>query len=95
MSRLVDLDAARAARAEATAEAPIVRFGGVDYQLPVELPWAMVEAAASGDASGLVDAVKQLLGEQWGDFQASGPSIADMRILIEHVANLYGVDPGK
>ena len=95
MSRLIDLDAARAARAEATEEAPVVRFGGTDYTLPVELPWAMVEAAASGDTAGLVSAVKMLLGNQWETFEAAQPSVADMRILSEHVATLYGVDSGK
>lgn len=95
MSRVIDLDAARAARAEANAEPPVVRFGGVDYTLPVELPWAMVEAAAGGDANGLVSAVKLLLGNQWAAFDAHSPSVADMRTLIEHVATLYGIDPGK
>lgn len=95
MTRIIDLDAARAARAEANGEAPIVRFGGVDYVLPVELPWAMVEAAASGDAGGLVQAVKLLLGDQWATFEAEQPSISDMRILVENVAELYGVDSGK
>jgi hypothetical protein len=95
MSRVIDLDAARAARAEANAEAPVVRFGGVDYTLPVELPWAMVEAAASGDAGGLVTAVKLLLGDQWETFESAQPSIGDLRILVEGVAELYGVDSGK
>lgn len=95
MSRVVDLDAARAARAEATAEAPVVVFGGVQYTLPVELPWAMVEAAASGDAAGLVNAVKLLLGSQWAAFEAAQPSISDMRVLVESVAPLYGVDQGN
>lgn len=93
--RLIDLDAARAARSEATADAPRVLFGGTEYTLPVELPWAIVEAAASGSGEGLITAVKLLLGDQWAAFETAGPSVSDMRVLIEHVATLYGVDSGK
>jgi len=93
--RHFDLDAVRAARAEAQAEAPAVTFGGKEYQLPTEMPWAVVEAAASGDATGVVEAVKALLGDQWEDFASHGLSVADMIDLMEHIGALYGGEPGK
>lgn len=93
--RHFDLDAVRAARAEAQADAPVVTFGGKEYQLPAEMPWSVVEAAASGDAAGVVQAVKALLGDQWEDFASHGLSVADMTALMEHIGTLYGGEPGK
>jgi hypothetical protein len=95
MSRVIDLDAARAARAEAKAEAPIVKFGGVEYTLPVELPWSIVEAASTQNTTDVVNAVKSLLGSQWSSFEATGVSVADMTTLIENVATVYSTDPGE
>lgn len=94
-ARIIDLDAARVARSEATGEPPVVRFGGVDYTLPVELPWAIVEAASSQDSTQIVNAVKSLLGEQWAAFEQTGVSVGDMQTLIENVARVYGADQGN
>lgn len=93
--RVFDLDAAKAARAEAAGEYPAIRFGGKEYQLPVEMPWSVVEAASAGDAGGIVEAVKGLLGEQWDDFASHGLSVADMTALLEHIGEMYGGDSGK
>lgn len=93
--RVIDLDAARAARAEAAGVAPRVIFAGKEYAMPVELPWAIVEAAAGGDADALVSAIRLLLGDQWAAFQEAGPSVADMQLLIGHVAGVYGLDSGN
>lgn len=62
MSKVVDLDKMRAAREEAkrqngdqeSLEAPVVRFGGKTFSLPMEVPLDTVEAlveieAVSGD----------------------------------------------
>lgn len=94
-SRVIDLDAARAARAEASKEAPMIRFAGSDWTLPVELPWALAEAAADTSAETAIAAVKSLLGAQWPAFVAAGPTIEDMRVMLEHIAEIYAVDPGK
>jgi hypothetical protein len=93
--RVIDLDAARAARAEGAGEAPVVRFAGRDWVLPAELPWAIAEAATSTSAETAIAAVKSLLGDQWTTFVAAGPTVDDMRVMLEHVAQLYTVDPGK
>jgi hypothetical protein len=95
MSRIIDLDAARAARAEAKAEAPVIRFGGADYTLPHELPWSIVEAASTGESRAIIDAIKALLGEQWAAFEATGVSVADMTVLIENIAGIYATDAGE
>lgn len=95
MSRIIDLDAARTARSEAKAEAPVIKFGGKKYKLPAELPWSVVEAASSGDTKSIVGAIKTLLGEQWSDFEANGISVADMTVLLENIATIYGTDSGE
>jgi hypothetical protein len=93
--RIIDLDAARAARAEATKETPVIKFGGKEWTLPSELPWALAEAAAGANAESAIVAVKSLLGSQWEEFLKQNPSVEDMRILLENVAAIYGADPGK
>lgn len=44
MGKVIDLDQIGAARREAKEERPQVRFGGEMFDLPVELPFAVVEA---------------------------------------------------
>lgn len=94
MARVIDLDAAKAARAEAENETPVIRFSGKDWNLPTELPWALAEAATSGDPAAAIGAVKSLLGNQWAAFAAYGPTIEDMRVLLESSVAVYA-DPGK
>lgn len=95
MSRVLDLDAARAARQEAQQEAPVIRFGGTDFVLPVELPWAVAEAAAEGTGAGAFRAIELLLGDQWPTFLGLNPSVADVLAIVQGIAGIYGVDPGK
>ena len=95
MGRVVDLDAARAARAEAKGEAPCIRFGGQDWTLPVEMPWEVAEVASEGTAAAAMSAVRLLVGEQWVEFKKHQPSLADVMVLIEAIAEIYGADPGK
>ncbi len=91
MARVVDLDAARIARAEVEREAVTLRFNGKDWQLPSELPWAFVEAS-SGNTQDVMRALATLLGEQWEEFVRSGPSISDVTTLVEAIPALYGLD---
>lgn len=63
MPRHFDLDALRAARAEAQGEPPTVTLHGDTYVLPVEMPWSVVEALATDGAKEFLRAVKDLLGE--------------------------------
>lgn len=93
--RVIDLDAARAARAEVAKENPVIKFAGENWALPPELPWAIAEAAGAATAEAAIAAVRSLLGDRWDAFLACGPTIDDMRILLENIAALYAVDPGK
>ncbi len=93
-NRIIDLDAARLARAEAQQDAPVVRFNGKDYTLPNELPWSVVEAASSQEPTQIVNAVKSLLGDQWQAFGAD-VSVSDMTVLLENIATIYGSTAGN
>lgn len=95
MTKNLDLDAARAERAARGEAAPSVTVDGKTYELPREMPWAVVEAVAAGDAEGVANAVRLLLGEQWEDFKAHNISAADMVALITHVGESYGETLGK
>jgi hypothetical protein len=95
MTRIIDLDAARNARSEAKAEAPVIKLGNKTYKLPNELPWLVVEAASSGDTKNIVNAIKLLLGDQWSEFESNGLSVADMTVLLENIATIYGTDSGE
>lgn len=94
-SRIVDLDAARAARTATQGEPPQVKFGGHLFTLPSELPWALAEAAGSGSAEAAVSAVKHLLGADWATFESCSPTVEDVRVMLEAVVAMYGTDPGK
>lgn len=95
MARVIDLDAARIARAEAQGEAPVIRFGGQDWTLPSELPWAVAEAAAANDGPAALAAIRLLLGSQWAEFSKLNPSLSDVAVLLEGVGEIYGASPGK
>ena len=95
MTRIIDLDAARNARSEAKAEVPVIKLGNKTYKLPNELPWLVVEAASSGDTKNIVNAIKLLLGDQWSEFESNGLSVADMTVLLENIATIYGTDSGE
>jgi hypothetical protein len=102
----VDLDKARAARAEANGEAPTVTFGGEVFTLPVEMPFGIIERV--GDmtkaqeqqdglelAAILSDISRMLFGERFEEFNALQPSMVDMQVLLDSVVPLYGATPGE
>lgn len=96
MGRVIDLDAARLARAEAQGEAPVIKFAGKEWQLPLELPWEIAEAAASGDATAALRGIATLLGDRWEEFKSHQPTLADIVVITQHVGELYGAgDQGK
>lgn len=94
---MIDLDKAKAARAEAAGTGPIVKVGGVEYQLPAEMPFGVL-AAFRGLASGkedeaagaLVDAAEAILGEHYPAIRPQ-LSLADLDALITGVLEEYGV----
>lgn len=89
----IDLDAAKAARREASGEAPIVVFGGKEFTLPVELPQSAAEAIndVSNDKGSVNDIFKILLNGQFSDFMALGPSVDDVKEFFDKIAPVYGV----
>lgn len=90
--RVIDLDAARSARAEAQAEPVVLRFGGNEYQLPPELPADFAFLAAEEKVR---EAVAALLGDDADAFFAARPSLADLTALAEAAGDVYGVEPGE
>jgi len=101
----IDLDAISAARREGKDEKPSVKFGGVDFTLPAEMPFAVVEAvgrmqAAEGDdnaqvADAMADLARSLFGPRFREFLDLGPSVQDITALLEAVAPAYGVSSGE
>lgn len=100
----LDLDKARAARAEANGEAPTVTFGGVEFLLPVELPFSMVEDARKlsgvvNDPYAITEAIsaisRSLFGDRYEEFLDYHPSMGDMQVLMDSIAGLYGMTPGE
>lgn len=97
----LNLDAARAARREAMGETPSFVFGGREFALPAELPFAVVLdmrelSSADGDtaaqAAAIASVVKHLLGDEHDAFMALSPSIEDLEALIDGVLPEYGTD---
>lgn len=92
MSEL-DLDAARAARAEARGEAPTVILGGETFTLPAELPMRYVWTLVDGED---IDALKVLFDGQLERFLATEPTREDILALVAGVPKLYGLGgPGE
>ncbi len=88
-----DLDAARAARAEARGEPPTVTFGGEEYVMPAELELEAAEHLMFGRPTQFV---KALLGEDWERFNANKPTLNDLKDLSDGLAVLYGfAEPGE
>jgi hypothetical protein len=90
-ARVIDLDAARAARAEAAGDPVTLTFGGETYTLPVELPADFALYAMERD---LRSAVMALLDDDADAFFAWRPSMDDLTALVEHAMKVYGVDQG-
>jgi hypothetical protein len=84
---VLDLDAARAARAEASGERHTFIFKEVTFELPVEVPadfaFFLLESKPR-------EALQALIGdERFEEFWALRPSVADLTELAGGVARLY------
>ena len=108
MGQVIDLDAISAARREAKKERPSVRFGGEEFELPAEMPFAVVEAVgrlqpeeeggqvdSAVIAESMADIARSLFGKKFRKFLDLGPSVEDIMALLEHVAPAYGLKPGE
>ena len=91
--RVIDVDAARAARLETLGPAPIVRVGGRDFELPLELPSETIYAFGAiqgGDFSGLERAMRSLYGDGYDAIAALTPAWADQEYLFTQTIEAYG-----
>jgi len=89
--RVVDLNAARAARMETEQEPVTILIADAEFTLPVELPADYALLAMGGDLRG---AVQALLGDDADRFFETRPSLPDLEALIEGVNGAYGVAEG-
>lgn len=94
MDRIIDLDSARAARAEANKDVPVIKFNNKNYNLPIELPFSIVEAASTQNPTEIINAIKKLFGSEWVELEKDF-SMADMTFLLENIVKIYAVEPGK
>ena len=103
----IDLDALAAVRREAAGESPTVKFGGRSFELPVEMPFAVVEAvgAITGAETDeeknlvvsrlMVELAQALFGDRYKDFLGLHPSTNDVTALVENISVVYGTDSGE
>lgn len=90
--RVIDLDQARAARAEAEKQPVTLKVAGQRLELPAELP---AEYALYIDEGHVRAGVEALLGEHADAFWELKPSADDVGELITQVDAVYGIDQGK
>jgi len=87
--------AARAARAEAAGERPVLEgVGDGDITLPLEMPYEFLRLWESADFHGALVALFD------GDMApvesiTDGLSVDDLGTIVEVIGELYGVDEGK
>ena len=84
----LDLDAARAARAEVRGEAPTITIGGETFTLPPELPMRYVWTLVDGED---MDSLKVLFDGQLDRFLATDPTREDILALVAGIPELYGL----
>ena len=103
MADIIDLDKIGAVRREAKKDRPVIKFGGQEFQLPPEMPFAVVEAVgriqrAGNDeeknavvAESMADIARALFGDGYRKFLDLGPSVEDVSTLIDNIAPTYGL----
>lgn len=91
-ARVIDLDAARAARSEAAQDPVILRLGGQEFTLPPEMPVAFALYAQEGQ---MLKAIGALLGDQLDAFLEQRPAVSDLEAFADLAGEVYGVSPGE
>lgn len=92
-TRVIDLDAAREARAAVMGEAPTVVWRAEIYTLPPELPVRFLEAIAVDEFE---TAFAALFADQTFDVGAflDSSSFEDLQELATGIARVYGLEGG-
>jgi hypothetical protein len=92
-ARVIDLGAAKAARAEAQNEPVVLKWDDkTSFTLPVEMPADFALLASEGDLRGAVTA---LIGDQAQKFFELRPSMEDLTALAELAGSVYGLTAGE
>lgn len=106
MGRDINLDKARAARAEKRPDKgpPTVTFKDKTFELPLEMPFVFVEAVylIQTEESGVVaqsgiltEMAEGLFGDRYQEFRKLHPSVPDFEELMEQVADAYSASLGE
>ena len=86
-----DLDAARAARREASGEGFKFKWGKKAYECPPAKEWPMTVTGLLSEGN-LLDAMEQILGpKQFTAFMKNEPSMGDLEDLMSALAKFSGV----
>lgn len=92
---MIDLDSARAARREAGKKGPVVKVEGKQYELPIEMPYEVLEAfrllGNQDTAAAAMPAIAEaLLGKHYGKLRGI-LSVDDLEVLTQGLIEEYGV----
>lgn len=95
--RIIDLDAARAARLETANDPPVVTIGGETFQLPPELNIDVVDHASAGEFKLAVLAMfggDEAEAQRFLDAAPGGLSMLDLKELLDQLEAMYGMAEG-
>lgn len=92
--REINLDEARAARAEASGEPITLTFGGQTFTIPAEMSITVVAEANAGNMVGVVTELFADEG-QAAAFLALRPTAGDIKSLLEQVAAANALSLGE
>lgn len=96
-ARIIDLDAARAARLETAANPPSIVLGGNTFQLPPELPIDVVDHASAGEFKLAVLALfvgDEAEAQRFLDSAPGGLTMQDLKALLDELEAMYGMAEG-
>ncbi len=83
-----DLDAARAARTEATKEENTFTFEGETYSIPPEIPWKAWKALVRNKTD---ECMAEVLGkDNWAQITEDA-STEDVNALLDHMLETWGL----
>jgi hypothetical protein len=89
-----DLDELKALRLEESGEPRGFIFGGKEFELPAEMPWAFAWSASKGDFdAGMIALLGSAQGRRFLDLN---PSAKDIEAIATEVAKVYAAgSPGE
>lgn len=93
-SRIIDLDAAREERGEVAPY--IIRFKGLDFEIPGEAPWGVMDALWGEHSLDrkMVFFVRNVFGERYQEFLNLLPTPEEVGHVVAEVCDVYGLTEG-